>query len=182
MAIKTKTKIKTKAPSLYLKEAWTKLLAQNERAKKGERLTDAQLTQEMTKLFPDRKGKTTLTRVNMIRSIYNKGSSMFESLGPAAVKSRRFDKNGDVIEGRNYKSPDTHASPHANDKKNVKNKKAVVAPVKTKARVKVKVKVRPTIESPAAFSKKAKVQKSVTYSSANEPEEPESKVISSAKG
>ncbi len=73
-----------------LNEAWSTLLAENEARKKSGKTpwTDVELTERITKQFPDKKGKTTLTRVSMIRSIYNKGTNLFEKFGPAGKGGR----------------------------------------------------------------------------------------------
>ncbi len=73
-----------------LNEAWAGLFAENEiRVKSGKTpWTDIELTERMTKLFPGRAGKTTITRVSMIRSIYNKGTNLFEKFGPSGKAGR----------------------------------------------------------------------------------------------
>lgn len=94
------TKATSQEKPQKLNQAWAELFAANEKASKAERKTDEQLVKEMQRRFPDRKEKSTIVRPNMIRSIYNKGSNMFRKFGPAKTKSRRYGKDGEVLEGR----------------------------------------------------------------------------------
>lgn len=131
---KVKAKVKVSPPKkLKLNAAWTSLFQENERCPKTQRKTDDQLVKEMQKLFPDKRERTTITRPNMIRSIYNKGTNLFKLQGAAKVRSRRFDENGDVVEGR------------------VVAKKEKPKPVaKVKAKVRVKAKTAPADEAQVA--------------------------------
>lgn len=117
MADKKKTE---KPVRVTVKSEWAKLLAANERAPKAKRLCDEGLVKAMQKLFPAKKDKTTITRCNMIRSIYNKGTGMFKADGPAKVKSVRYDSNGDAITGRVMKPRAAKPAPAAKPKAKVR--------------------------------------------------------------
>lgn len=90
---------------LSLAENWSNFFAENERlAKEGKALTDDQLKAKMYEQFPGKKGKTTIERVSMMRSIYNSGKSVFEKFGAAGTpkrpKSARYDDGKTAIVGR----------------------------------------------------------------------------------
>jgi hypothetical protein len=87
---------KGKISGKNLSAAWAALLLGNSKAK----LTDDQLVAEMGKDFPDLKGKTTITRVSMVRGCYNKGTGMFKAVGPAAKVSARYGADGVELAAR----------------------------------------------------------------------------------
>lgn len=96
---------KGKTNGLSVNQAWEQLLLQNEKAPKSKKLTDAQLTVEMEREFPDKAGKSTMTRVSMIRGCYNAGTNLFQSRhgGVRADDKNRpvshpYDENGEKIE------------------------------------------------------------------------------------
>jgi len=80
---------------------WQKLLIDNEKATKAKKLTDPEMTKVMQGLFPEKKDSTTLSRVSLVRCVYNSGANMFQKMGPAGTEerptSRRYDENGEVI-------------------------------------------------------------------------------------
>lgn len=83
-----------------LAETWAQLLIENEQASKKNKMTDEQLVARMEKEFPAKKGKSTLTRVSMVRGCFNKGTNMFKSAGAAGVsgrpKSNRYGEDGEA--------------------------------------------------------------------------------------
>lgn len=93
----TKTKLR-------VNREWFRLLVENERLakKRGKTpLTDPEMTEEMTRLFPDKKGKTTLTRVSMMRCCYNNGTGMFANMEEAGDPvSYAYDEDGKQIPPR----------------------------------------------------------------------------------
>lgn len=98
---------KSKTGGMTLSDAWAALLIENEAlaAKRGGKpLTDEQLVTAMEKEFPDKKGKSTLTRVSMVRGCYNKGTNMFAKGGKAGTAARptsfRYDETGAKVEPR----------------------------------------------------------------------------------
>jgi hypothetical protein len=99
----TKAAAAPKAPAspLRVNTEWRRLLIENESRSKP--LTDDQLIAAMQKLFPEKKNKTTILRCSMIRSIYNKGTSMFKKFGPAGSKTNprsfAYDAKGQKMEG-----------------------------------------------------------------------------------
>lgn len=100
-------KAKTEEVKLKVNQEWSRLLSENESlaTKRGKRpLTDDQLADEMERLFPEKAGKTTITRVSMARSCYNKGTNMFASMGPAGTADRpvsyAYDEDGKQIPPR----------------------------------------------------------------------------------
>lgn len=104
--IPVKTKATTAKPSgKRVNQAWADLFAENEaRVKAGDKpWTDDQLRERMQKAFPDKAEKSTIVRVSMVRSVYNKGTNMFKKFGPAGAKGRPVSKcyNPDGSEGRN---------------------------------------------------------------------------------
>lgn len=95
----------TDTTPLRVNTAWANLLHENEQVKKSGKkpMTDEQLKAKMIKLFPDKAEKSTITRVSMVRSCYNKGTNMFKKLGPAGGKGARalskpYDSRGDEVE------------------------------------------------------------------------------------
>lgn len=89
---------------LSLLDTWEKLFIENEgRAKK---MTDAQLVAAMEKEFPDKKGKSTVTRVRMFRSAYNnaahsmKGRDLPSARSKTRPISHEYDAKGNVVEPR----------------------------------------------------------------------------------
>ena len=95
----------TDTTPLRVNTAWANLLNENEQIKKSGKkpMTDEQLKAKMIKLFPDKAEKSTITRVSMVRSCYNKGTNMFKKLGPAGGKGARalskpYDSRGDEVE------------------------------------------------------------------------------------
>lgn len=91
-----------------LNQAWADLFAENEaRVKAGDKpWTDDQLRERMQKEFPDKAEKSTIVRVSMVRSVYNKGTNMFKKHGPAGAKGRPVSKcyNPDGVERRNART------------------------------------------------------------------------------
>lgn len=119
---------------LTLGENWSELFAANEKlAKKGKALTDGKLKKEMYRQFPNKKGVTTIERVSMMRSIYNKGTSVFAKAGAAGSRGRptsfRYDDGKTAIAGRGSgKRTATKAkkktAPKKSAKKSAKGRKA----------------------------------------------------------
>lgn len=99
--------VKQQVKKTKLYEAWNNLLIKNEKASKKNKLTDEQLYEAMAELFPDKADKTTLTRVSMVRSCYNKGTNMFAKLGAPDGDERpistSYDADGNVLEARTRK-------------------------------------------------------------------------------
>jgi len=125
-------KIEKKEPTLA--EAWRDLLQKNEAlAKSGKKpLTDSQLTREMERIFPDKKGRTTLTRVGTIRSCYNKGVNLFLRYGPGKPVSHNYKNDGKTKKAKSskkaFKAPVKKKTKKAKVKKAAKKKKKKVAP------------------------------------------------------
>lgn len=117
---KKKTDVAKAAKGPKVNAEWARLLVENEKAPKSAKKTDDQLVAEMERLFPEKAGRSTLTRVSMVRAIYNKGTNMFLKFGPAAVKSHRYDENGEVCKGRKIKIAKKTASKKAAKKKTAK--------------------------------------------------------------
>ena len=72
--------------TMTIAEGFRQVFIANEKAKKD----DEHIIKEMIKLFPNSKGKSTITRVSMQRACYNKGSAMFSALGAAKTNSYKF--------------------------------------------------------------------------------------------
>ena len=100
---------KQPAKSVKVNEAWNDLLVKNEQVSKAKKMTDDDLYNAMCELFPDKADKTTLTRVSMVRSCYNKGTNMFSKYGPPDGDERPtsfpYDEDGNALEARTRKSP-----------------------------------------------------------------------------
>lgn len=142
---------KTKGASVTA--AWEALLMENEKAAKKNKKTDAQLIAAMEAEFPDKKGKSTLTRVSMIRGCYNQGTNLFASRYEGIKAndnnrpiSRSYDENGDVIanprsQGRAVKALKT-GTPAGPAKKKIAKKTKPAPATKSTAAAKPKVKVK----------------------------------------
>lgn len=124
---------KGKNSGMGVADTWAKLLIENEaRHKKGQKpLTDPELVKVMEKEFPDKVGKTTLTRVSMIRGCYNKGTNLFANAGPAGSSTRprsyAYDDDGTQLQARQRRAATKKAaskktSKNANSKKKVSKK------------------------------------------------------------
>lgn len=109
------TKMKGKN-GMSLAENWAIVFATNEEAaKSGKALTDDQLKAKMYEQFPNKKGKTTIERVSMLRSIYNSGKSIFAKYGAAGTpkrpKSHRYDDGKTPAGVRGQHKPKKDAAP-----------------------------------------------------------------------
>ena len=115
-------------------ETWAIHLVRNEQWAKmpsKKPLDDPGLLAAMRVEFPHKKDATTITRVTMIRGIFNKGTNMFLSVGAAGKtgrpKSRRYDAKGTVVPPRRRVDDDgvliegtAAAAPKASKKKTTK--------------------------------------------------------------
>lgn len=95
---------KAKATSLKTTSVcgtWSELLIANEKAGRKSKKTDAQLVAEMQKIFPDKRDKSTILRIGMIRGCYNAGTNLMKSFGPAGTEARpishAYDEAGNVL-------------------------------------------------------------------------------------
>lgn len=118
---------KGKNSGMGVADTWAHKLIENESRykKRGQTpLTDEQLVEEMEKEFPDKAGKSTLTRVSMIRGCYNKGTNLFANAGPSGSSTRprsyAYDDDGTQLQPRQRKASAKNAS---NDGKKTGSKK-----------------------------------------------------------
>ena len=78
-------------------ETWVRLFEQNERAAKGKKMTDEDITAELNRTFPKKKSKI-FKAVASVRSKYNAGG--FNGGKRPAVQSFRYDTNGEQLAPR----------------------------------------------------------------------------------
>ena len=134
-----------------LNDEWHALLVQNVKASKSERMTDEQLEKYMTKLFPEKAGKSTITRVAMMRSCFNNGTGMFVKFGAAKSQLVKFDKDGNSA-GREKKETKEKKV----DKKKVVTKKKVATNKVTKKKAPAKNVAAPSSKTVDAAVRKGR--------------------------
>lgn len=65
---------------------WSEIFGANEIHQRP----DDELIAQMYEAFPERIGKTTITRVQLMRGLYNRGQNMFKRFGPAGSTERPY--------------------------------------------------------------------------------------------
>ena len=82
MGIKLKRAV-AKRPSI--KSEYVRIFSENE--KRSKHWTDVEIREQLLKLFPEKKGKSTILRVSMFRACYNKGTGPFAKDGKGRPNS-----------------------------------------------------------------------------------------------
>ena len=98
-----------KTTGVGVEATWCVVFAQNEKCKKADRKTDAELTEQLKSEFPGRV-TTVFDNIQPVRNKYNKGGLTKGEI--PKTQSKRYDENGDVIVGRvSSKKPEAKKAP-----------------------------------------------------------------------